>query len=71
MPSAYFEVSCAPDGSVFVIRLDDEGKIAHARAIISGEEEEAVHVSGTVVSEAVDYNPQWPFHLEPKSCIRH
>ena len=51
----------------FVFELRDPAKIAHARAILAGEETAAVHVMGTVVKSRAAYNPRWSYHLDPAS----
>jgi hypothetical protein len=51
----------------FVFKLVESEKIAHARRILGGQEKTRVHVRGTLVKEAVDYNPKWSFHLQPES----
>ena len=63
---AYFEFIDANQDR-FVIRLIERRKIAHARAILRGEEVEGNSVMGKVVKQPADYNPQWSYHLRPKS----
>jgi hypothetical protein len=63
---AYFEFSDAR-GDTFVIKLVQPRKIAHARAILRGEEVEGRSVMGIIVKRPADYNPGWSFHLKPRS----
>ncbi|MDI3283466.1 hypothetical protein [Polyangium sp. 15x6] len=52
-------------GREFIFEITDEEKIAKARRIISGEEQNEVHVHGRIVKRRVDYNPNWSYHLDP------
>jgi hypothetical protein len=45
----------------------DEAKIAHARRILSGAEQQSIHVSGIVVKGSDRYKQAWNFHLSPDS----
>ncbi len=49
----------------FIFELTDQGKIDHARKILSGEETSQVHVMGRIVKRAKGYNPGWSYHLDP------
>jgi hypothetical protein len=61
---AYFQVADASeDNRPFIIKLTGEN-VRHARRILNGEENARVHVQGTIVKSAVDYNPGWSFHLD-------
>lgn len=61
--TVYFRFS---DGDKpFVIALSDPQKIAHARRVVSGDEELKVHVMGTIIESRVGYNPAWGYHLNP------
>ncbi|MBV8215815.1 MAG: calmodulin [Verrucomicrobia bacterium] len=62
---AYFEFIDSHQDR-FVIRLEDEKKIAEARAILSGELPQK-HVQGTIIKDRALYNPDWDYHLEPRS----
>jgi hypothetical protein len=53
--------------SIFVIKLIEKEKIIYARRILNDEEKERIHVRGTIIKKAADYNPNWNFHLDPKS----
>ena len=68
--SAYFSFEqSSPSGALqhFVFRLDDPDKVEQARHILTSGEELRVHVQGTVIPKAADYNPGWGFHLDPAS----
>lgn len=65
--TAYFKVAGATEADTFVIALTDPTIIAEARAIMSGQEQSKVHVTGLVVDGAVAYNAPWSFHLHPAS----
>jgi restriction system protein len=64
---AYFESRGDDDADTFVIKLVEESKIAHARAILAGTEQQRVHVQGTIISEKAPYNAAWSYHLKPES----
>ena len=49
----------------FIIQLNDEAKIAHARNILSGKETSRIHVVGRIIKRPQPYNPGWSFHLDP------
>jgi hypothetical protein len=51
----------------FVFKLDDPQRIAEARAILAGSEQEKVHVMGRIVKRPAPHNPRWQFHLDPSS----
>ena len=61
---AYFVFEQRP-GQEFVFELTDEAKIAHARMILSGREQQRIHVHGRIVKRTAPYNPKWEFHLDP------
>lgn len=64
---AYFEFKGSGKSELFVFQLRDPSKIAHARAILSGEETVKIHPKGIIVKEAAKYNPKWSYHLDPDS----
>ncbi len=64
---AYFAFTDIIEEHLFVIKLVEADKIAHARKILVGEKLEATGIQGTIVKEQVSYNSQWSFHLEPES----
>eukprot|EP01133_Synstelium_polycarpum_P016951 gene16951-20164_t len=61
----FFEFTKGTD--TFVIKLKDPVLIQQALNIVNGIETEAVSVMGTIVKSARWYNPQWSYHLDPKS----
>lgn len=68
--SAYFAFEqTSPKGELkhFVFRLDDVAKILEARQILGDTELIKAHVQGTIIPKAADYNPDWSFHLDPKT----
>ena len=68
--SAYFKFQqSSREGELktFVFRLDDERKIAEARAILKNPDSIKGHVQGTIVPSPTPYNPDWSFHLDPAS----
>ncbi len=65
-PVAYFEFEDVNQDR-FVIKLVERRKIAHARAILRGEEVEGQSVGGTIVKRTARYNPEWSYHLKPRS----
>ncbi|MBJ6765947.1 calmodulin [Myxococcaceae bacterium JPH2] len=52
-------------GQEFIIELNDENTINHARRILSGEEKNEVHVHGRIIKRTQPYNPKFSFHLDP------
>ena|SRR3978361_49363 len=62
--AAYFAFKEYQD-TEFIFELNNEDKIAHARRIISGEENERVHVMGRIVKRKKPHNPDWSYHLDP------
>ncbi|PCC71516.1 hypothetical protein SAMN02745121_01061 [Nannocystis exedens] len=63
--AAYFRFTDTNGQPRFVIELNDEAKIAHARKILSGEETHRIHIHGRIIKRPVPYNPGWSFHLDP------
>ena len=63
--AAYFRFTDTNGQPRFVIELNDDAKIAHARKILSGEEKNRIHVHGRILKRPVPYNPGWSFHLDP------
>ncbi|MDI1435439.1 hypothetical protein QHF89_38410 [Polyangium sorediatum] len=63
--AAYFRFTDTNGQSRFVIELNDDAKIAHARRILSGEETRQIHVHGRILKRPVPYNPGWNYHLDP------
>jgi hypothetical protein len=54
-------------GAEFIIELTDSSKIQKARDILSGKEENEVHVHGRIVKRQAQYNPRFTFYLDPSS----
>ncbi|UQA55554.1 calmodulin [Polyangium aurulentum] len=52
-------------GKEFIFEVTDEARIAHARKILSGEEQNRVHVHGRIMKRTAPYNPTWSWHLDP------
>ena len=52
-------------GEVFVVRIDDAAKIAHARAILTGETEDSARIGGTIVKSPAEYNVGWSYRIDP------
>jgi len=65
--AALFEFRDVDPGVTFVIRLEDPTRIAEARAILSGDQVDRVHVSGRIVKGKALYNGAWSYHLDPES----
>jgi hypothetical protein len=63
----YFEFDYPPAPEKFIFELTDESLIAHACKVLSGEEKGLVHVTGVIVKSSAPYNPEWSYHLDPKS----
>lgn len=64
--AAHFAFNGFHDASPeFVFELTDEDRIAHARRILSGEEQDEVHVMGRLKKSSKPYNPKYSFHLDP------
>ena len=64
--AVYFEMQTI-DRQPFVFQLTDPRKIEHARRILSGEEQHAIHVVGRIVKRPAPYNPRWSFHYDPNT----
>ena len=54
-----------PSGEVFVVRIEDAAKIAHARAILAGETEDSARIGGTIVKSPAEYNVGWSYRIDP------
>jgi hypothetical protein len=67
---AYFEFEqMTPEGEAvrFAFKLISPSSIAEARAILAGQNNNRLHVKGTIIPRGVPYNPHWSFHLDPNS----
>lgn len=51
----------------FIFELTDEKLINKALKILSGEEQKEVHVQGRIVKRPAPYNPNWSYHLDPRT----
>jgi hypothetical protein len=65
--AVYFEFKGPDLNDRFVIKLIDPEKIEHARKILRGDETAHTHIRGIIVPESAIYNPDWSYHLDPKS----
>jgi tRNA/tmRNA/rRNA uracil-C5-methylase (TrmA/RlmC/RlmD family) len=63
---AYFAFMEHP-GQEFVFELKDQHKIDKARKIVSGEEQDEVHVHGRIIKRQQPYNLDWSYHLDPST----
>jgi len=61
----YFAFKQQQSDEEFVFELTREEDIAHARKIISGEENDRPHVMGRIRKQKQPYNPKWDYHLDP------
>ena len=60
-----FKQQSGPRDQEFIFKLTDEGKIDHARKIVTGKETDRVHVMGRIIKRPQTYNPGWDYHLDP------
>ena len=67
MPTYFVFEQETPQGDKreFVFELDDEAKIAEARAILANPRSLKNHVQGKIIAKSAAYNPGWSFHLDP------
>ena len=65
--AAYFEVKGPDPDDRFVIKLVESDKIEHARNVLRGTESAQKHIRGAIIPEKAAYNPDWSYHLDPKS----
>ena len=61
----YFRFTDTDGQPRFVIQLTDPAKIEHARKILRGEENDKIHLYGTIIRRPAAYNPGWGFHMDP------
>ncbi|EYD78173.1 Hemolysin-type calcium-binding protein toxin [Rubellimicrobium mesophilum DSM 19309] len=64
---AWFTFTDASQG-VFLVRLSDAELVAHARALLAGEESEP-RIGGTVVKSPTPYNIGWSYHLDSREVF--
>ena len=57
--TAFFQITDGvnDEESKFVIKLVEMDKIVHARRILLEEETQLIHISGKIINQCVDYNP--------------
>ncbi|MET3616146.1 hypothetical protein ABID16_004495 [Rhizobium aquaticum] len=68
--NAYFSFwQRSPNGTIntFFFKLSDPIRIAQARQILADPTRIDRHVQGTVLQYKAAYNPDWSFHLDPKT----
>jgi len=56
----------------FVFELSDPIRIAHARRLLAGgggTAADAEHVGGIIVKSKADYNPDWDYHIDPRTVL--
>lgn len=59
-----FEQPSSP-GYEFIIELKADDKIQHALNILSGEEQNRIHIHGRIVKRMAPYNPKFNFYIDP------
>jgi len=64
---AYFAFTDMVEEHLFVVKLVEAEKIDYARKLLAGEKLEARSIRGTIIKEKASYNPEWSYHLDPKS----
>ncbi|MFI5841315.1 hypothetical protein ACIA8K_16595 [Catenuloplanes sp. NPDC051500] len=52
-------------GKEFIFKLTNDARIAEARAILNGDEQNQTHVIGRIRKVSSDYNRGWSYHLDP------
>lgn len=67
MPAYFAFMQQSSPGQEFIIELNDDNKIQKARDILSGREEDAIHVHGRIVKRTAPYNPKFSFYLDPQT----
>lgn len=67
MPAYFAFVQPPSPGLEFIIELNDDSKIQKARDILSGKEENEIHVHGRLVKRTAPYNPKFSFYLDPQT----
>ena len=65
MPRYFAFTQPSSPGVEFVIQLNDEERIQKALDILSGKEQNAIHVHGRLVKRREPYNPRFDFYLDP------
>jgi hypothetical protein len=67
MPAFFAFTQQSSPGREFIIQLNDDNKIQKARDILSGKEEQEIHVHGRLIKRTAPYNPKFSFYLDPDS----
>jgi hypothetical protein len=67
MAEAYFAVETIERSGEFVIKLTKDADIAHARDLLSGNDDSRPHVMGRILKRPAEYNPKWSFHIAPET----
>ncbi|NTI77888.1 BP74-related protein [Rhizobium rhizogenes] len=67
MPRYFAFTQPSSPGQEFIIELTDEQTIDHALKILSGEEQNEIHVHGRIIKRTQPYNPKFSFHLDPQT----
>lgn len=62
--TAYFKIKDYTSNE-FIIKINRDAQIAHARELISGATEEKPHVYGRIRKSQADYNPKWSYYFDP------
>ena len=65
---AWFTFTDASD-ETFVLRLNDPGLVAHAGALLAGDETSNLRIGGTVIKTPIACNIGWSYHLDPASVF--
>lgn len=65
MPAFFAFMQQSSPGVEFIIQLNDDNKIKKARDILSGQEQNEIHVHGRIVKRSAPYNPRFNFYLDP------
>lgn len=65
--SRYFAFQTPPGRQEFIFELTDPDLINKAENILSGAEQNEVHVMGRIVKSRKPYNPNFSYHLDPST----
>ncbi|MET8053056.1 calmodulin-binding protein [Streptosporangium sp. NPDC005286] len=63
-PPAYFEMTDISRRS-FIVKIDKEVDIKHARDLVSGADRERPHLLGRIIRRPAPFNPGWSYHFDP------
>ncbi|MEU8890559.1 calmodulin-binding protein [Streptomyces sp. NPDC048442] len=65
---AYFEMrEGTGEHHTFILKIEDEQKIQHARDLVSGATRDEPHVVGRLRKQRAEYNRDWSFHYIPET----